>query len=149
MEKEFVPYEQALELKELGFDEPCMYAWCITLEHRVEYDGKMSLKTDGNPFGQFYKGKSFNRNYIPNKNKIQCSAPLKQQAFRWFREKHNILANVYSNASGFLFEYHDTIGGTHRYDSDITGPNDAGCWDTYEEAELACLIKLIEIIKSL
>lgn len=26
MEKEFVPYEQALALKELGFDEPCL-AW--------------------------------------------------------------------------------------------------------------------------
>ncbi len=24
MEKEFVPYEQALELRELGFDEPCL-----------------------------------------------------------------------------------------------------------------------------
>ena len=24
MNKEFIPYEQALELKELGFDEPCM-----------------------------------------------------------------------------------------------------------------------------
>ena len=24
MEKEFIPYEQALALKELGFDEPCM-----------------------------------------------------------------------------------------------------------------------------
>ena len=23
MNKEFIPYEQALELKELGFDEPC------------------------------------------------------------------------------------------------------------------------------
>ena len=23
MEKEFIPYEQALELKELGFDRPC------------------------------------------------------------------------------------------------------------------------------
>ena len=24
MNKEFIPYEQALELKELGFDEPCL-----------------------------------------------------------------------------------------------------------------------------
>jgi hypothetical protein len=24
MSKEFIPYEQALELKELGFDEPCL-----------------------------------------------------------------------------------------------------------------------------
>jgi hypothetical protein len=28
MEKEFIPYEQALALKELGFDEPC-FAWFI------------------------------------------------------------------------------------------------------------------------
>jgi hypothetical protein len=25
MKKEFIPYEQALELKKLGFDEPCFY----------------------------------------------------------------------------------------------------------------------------
>ena len=27
MEKEFVPYPEALELKELGFDEPTLYHW--------------------------------------------------------------------------------------------------------------------------
>jgi len=27
MNKEFIPYEQALELKELGFDEPCIAIW--------------------------------------------------------------------------------------------------------------------------
>jgi hypothetical protein len=83
MNKDFIPYEQALALKGLGFDEPCMYAWCITPEHRVEYDGKMYLKTNGNPFGQFYKGKNFNGNYNPNKNRIQCSAPTYSQAINF------------------------------------------------------------------
>ncbi len=31
MNKEFIPYEQALELKELGFDEPCIAIWIDTI----------------------------------------------------------------------------------------------------------------------
>jgi hypothetical protein len=68
-------------------------------------------------------------------------------AFRWFREKYNLLATVYSNASGYLYEWSDSVGGTHRGWSNYEGPNDSGVWDTYEEAELACLKKLIEIVK--
>ena len=125
IEKEFVPYEQALELKEIGFDEPC-FTW---------YWDDIGM----------YNGLEFGNH---NKNINYVSAPTFSQAFRWFREKHDMLANVYSNASGFLFEWHDTIGGTHRYDSGFDGPNDSGCWDTYEEAELECLKKLIETIKN-
>ena len=68
---------------------------------------------------------------------------------RWFREKYNILATIYSNASGYLYEWHDAVGGTHRGWSEYEGPNDGGVWDTYQEAELACLIKLIEICREL
>ena len=125
MEKEFVPYEQALELKELGFNEPCLASWNF-YNNELNYNSQPSI--------------------FSSKDVIQL--PTFSQAFRRFRDTHNVLANVYSNASGFLFEYHDTIGGTHRYDSNTTGPNDAGCWDTYEEAELECLKKLIEILKS-
>jgi hypothetical protein len=113
MNKEFIPYEQALELKELGL---------------------LTYKKD-NDFGLLYKGSD-----IPS--------ILYQQAFRWFREKYNMLSTVYSNASGFLYEWSDTIGGTHRGWSECEGPNNGGVWDTYEEAELACLKKLIEIVKN-
>jgi hypothetical protein len=113
MNKEFIPYEQALELKELGF---------------------LTYKKD-NDSGVIYKGDD-----IPS--------ILYQQAFRWFREKYNILATIYSNASGYLYEWHDSIGGTHRGWSDYEGPNDGGVWNTYEEAEFACLKKLIEIVKN-
>jgi len=120
MKNEFIPYEQALALKGLGFDEPCIALYneeCKTLH--------LSLN-------------------LVNKKPYFC-APLYQQAFRWFRQKHNILATVYSNASGYLYEWSDNVGGTHRGWSDCEGPNDGGVWDTYEEAELACLKKLIEL----
>lgn len=147
MNKEFIPYEQALALKELGFDESCMYAWCITLEHRIKYDGKMSLKTDGNPFGQFYKGKSFNGKYSPNKNKIQCSAPTFSQAFRFFREKYNINGHYWdcSTSSGpWCF----TIT---NLQNNLTGGSlivERCKFKTPEEAEIECLKTLIEIIKA-
>ena len=124
MKHEFVSYQIALDMKSIGFDEPCFGYYEIG-EFVFWHDSKQEKEL-----------------------LLNCSAPTFSSAFRWFRDTHNMLANVYSNASGFLFEYHDTIGGTHRYDSEFSGPNDGGCWDTYEEAELACLIKLIEIIKT-
>ena len=130
MDKEFVSYEQALALKELGFDEKCLSRYCAVTEWE-ELTGEILFQNiDCNLSERFL-----------------VKAPLKQQVFRWFREKYNMLACVYSNASGFLYEYHDAIGGTHRYDSGITGPNDGGTWDTYEEAENALIDKLIEIAK--
>jgi hypothetical protein len=127
MDKEFISYKQALALKELGFDEPC-FAW-------------------------YHKGKlTFNELYnLPdiNENTRNTSAPLYQQAFRWFREKHNLLGGVYSNASGWAWEIHDNIGGTHRFSSEYTGDClESGMFTSFEEAELECLKKLIEIVKN-
>jgi hypothetical protein len=132
MEKEFIPYEQALALKGLGFDEPCCQAYYTNGE---------------NELSPFYSNPNVVDEWLEKLPLIK--APLYQQAFRWFREKHNMLANVYSNASGFLFEYHDTIGGTHRYDSGFTGDcEDSGTFTSFEKAELECLKQLIEIVKN-
>ena len=128
MKQEFVTYEQALALKKLGFDMPVN--WFVSV----------------NDVDEIWEGGEYNWNgYTEDKN---ISLPLKQQVFRWFRNKHNILATVYSNASGYLYEWHDAIGGTHRGWSEYEGPNDSGVWDSYEEAESACIDKLIELVKS-
>jgi hypothetical protein len=124
MNKEFIPYEQALEMKELGFNEPCLGFY------RIFSDGDTELLVNS------------------NSDMRQLESPTFSQAFRWFREKYNLLATVYSNASGYLYEWSDSVGGTHRGWSNYEGPNDSGVWDTYEEAEFACLNKLIEIVKS-
>ncbi|NBW38610.1 MAG: hypothetical protein EBR30_27045 [Cytophagia bacterium] len=129
MKKEFIPYEQALALKELGFDEPCFGLWNLNNgKHEVDIIGVCKYSKE-------FKYR-------------EVLAPTFSQAFKWFREKYDILATVYSNASGYLYEWSDNVGGTHRGWSNDEGPNNGGVWDTYEEAELACLKKLIEIAQS-
>jgi hypothetical protein len=133
MQKEFIPYEEALELKELGFDEPCFGYY--------EPNGELD-------YIENHILKDFP--YLAKNSEWQdlVAAPTFSQAFKWFREKYNLLATVYSNASGYLYEWSDSVGGTHRGWSNYEGPNDSGVWDTYEEAELACFKKLIDIVKN-
>ncbi len=116
MEKEFIPYEQSLELKELGFDEPC-FGW-------YNWTGKDLSLT--------------NNSYVDIN---PTPAPLYQQAFRWFREKYELYScierveYINSDEKGFqwsIFEKCSNVGEELK---------------TYEEAELECLKKLIEIVK--
>jgi len=120
MEKEFIPYEQALALKELGFDEPCFGAWV---------NNELFITEKEKP-----KIQSLSIN--------QCTAPLNQQAFRWFREKYQIFSCIITEYSygGNISTYH--INGLHQ--SNIS----KGDYKTYKEAELECLKKLIEIVKT-
>jgi hypothetical protein len=115
MNREFIPYEQALALKELGFDEPCFGAFI------------------GKEFKFFDFSNDLN-GYVNDKNLI-IGAPLYQQAFRWFREKYGYLSNIHD----FNGNFKATLSGNCNW---------LGSWTkTYEEAELDCLIKLIEIVK--
>jgi hypothetical protein len=124
MEKEFVPYEQALALKQLGFDEPCLMYW--------NDFGKTSI----NRFQLYNKIDEWCQNYI--------EAPLYQQAFRWFRENYNLISSIDTIIYGCTLneqEFHYKI-------ITNTGFGSYGQFGTYEEAEFACLEKLIEIVES-
>ena len=91
MNKEFIPYEQILELKEIGFN-----------------------------------------------------GILWQEAFRWFREKHGLMGVV----DCFFYNFSYTYNINDIADEIIISRSDPdNDFDTYEEAELACLKKLIEIIE--
>ena len=134
MEKEFIPYEQALELKELGFNEPC-FGWF------------RSTLIPSN-FTEFFLETEFGMNESPsdwvNSNFLDeaCSAPLYQQAFRWFREKYDFKSWVEEHTSDtFIYEIRPHIL-THYKEGEVY------VYTIYEEAELACLIKLIEIVKT-
>jgi hypothetical protein len=118
MNKEFVTYEQALSLKELGFDEPCFGYYNIDPQ---------------------LKNPAFNM--VKPFEHIWClPAPLYQQAFRWFREKHSLQHEIVYDISDDLTNrvYVYTVFGTDRSEE----------YKTYEEAESACLDKLIEICKT-
>jgi hypothetical protein len=136
MDKEFIPYEQALALRKLGFESP--YPIGGYQGGKVFYYEKGELYYDGRPM------------YSSDSHSGQLLAPLYQQAFRWFREKYNLVHTVYSNASGYIWElhYNQERGGTHICDSGESGDCEmSGMFTTYEKAELECLKKLIEIAK--
>jgi len=114
MEKEFVPYTEALELKQLGFDEPCFGYYHE--DKSLTYTNMVSQNTNS-----FWK----------INNKI-VSAPLYQQAFRWFREKYDLNYVIIKAESWFY-----TINGCNTQEG----------FNTYKEAEIACLTKLIEIVQ--
>ena len=138
MEKEFVNYEQALALKELGFDGKCLGAF--------DKKYKLAITTS-----EYWDVSSLYRlNDYFGKNTYKCLAPLYQQAFKWFRNKYKLQCypmldteNIYwclfsdGIGSGFLMK-----DGDYGYDSE-----DHLEFKTYEEAELECLKKLIEIVK--
>ena len=93
MNKEFIPYEQALELKELGFDEPCLAFYDGKETNQVYYNSVRNGSGDYEPFKNNERLKWF-------------GAPLYQQAFRWFREKYQIYSWIYIEYKPFKFGYH-------------------------------------------
>jgi hypothetical protein len=131
MENEFVPYEIALALKELGFDEPC-FGWFTDTHLRIG----------------FVESK-----HVQGENEIL--APLYQQAFRWFREVHGLeiilRPDQFNDESKKLREYVIISYNKSWKLEEILEPNHwvrKGCFKTPEEAEFECLKKLIEIVKS-
>ena len=132
MEKEFIPYEQALALKELGFDEEC-FSFYNTTETLIS--------------SEFLWKNSYS-------NGVDIVAPLYQQAFSFFREKYGLYYTIspefYTKGINFNYqilwylpenEWTEYIisSGTYWY-------GDNGEYQTQEEAELECLKKLIEIV---
>ena len=127
MENFFVPYEQALALKELGFNQKCLgqfnthqgNKWLFNID--LSGEGQYSLTTSA------------------------CIAPLYEQAFKFFRDKYKIDVLILRTWS-MINSYHYRIVINNNHDDIIENeviPN-----RTYEEAELECLNKLIEIVKN-
>ena len=134
MEKEFVTYDQALALKELGFDLPSFAFYSIpNAEDKLFFDidpddGELTL---------------LNQNQIYHNNLSEVgriSAPLKQQVFRWFRKIYYWTIKV-NQVTKNNWSY--TL---NNFPKDRTYYGEV--YKTYEEAESACIDKLIEIVKN-
>ena len=80
MKEQFVPYDIALKLKELGFNERCLAIYINSVLKPIT-----QKPISGN---QYYVFNSVKNNILINP--MNCTAPLWQQAIDWFREKHNI-----------------------------------------------------------
>ena len=134
MKSQFITYKEAKQLHKLGFSEECFAGYLK--KEKTLWIGYVS--SEG--------GEQFNRNY-------HILAPTFSQAFRWFREKFSIQATIEPTKDQYRFElgFNYWIWNTKTGEEWFTEPKDrpAGdyVFDTYEEAELECLKKLIEIVK--
>jgi hypothetical protein len=132
MDKEFVPYEQALELKQLGFDEPCL----------SYYDKDSTLKRSLLEYPIVNSKNNFHEHW----NII--TAPLYQQVFRWFREKFNLHILIDADVLGYYGHLKINPIGTLSSQTKQEWINTENYpFKTYEEVEIECLKKLIEIVK--
>lgn len=124
----FVPYKQALILKELGFNETCLTFYDLN---------KNIVKNDDWAHG-------IDMNSLPNSNwKFSCLAPLYQQVFKWFRDKHGLFPHIFSKEDKtFVWCIRWYVDSLQK-----DTPYEVSC--TYEEAELASLKKLIEHVKNM
>jgi hypothetical protein len=126
MEEYFVTYEQALALKELGFDEPCF---------KYIYTGDT-----GNNVSRYEEVEpSRAKNY--NKYFLCISQPLKQQVFKWFWVYFHLSHNIFD----WLDDFEITITEWSLCEDRIV--YEYPRFDTYEQAESACIDKLISVIK--
>jgi len=123
MEKNFVPYKQSLDMKSIGFDELC-FGFYDDIDNNKPIGG--NFPCDG-------------RN----------SAPTFSQCFRFFREEYEIYSSINSfhcvnsiKPFGLQIDYF-VKGIWSYYETD-----DEMNFKTYKEAELECLKKLIEIVKT-
>jgi hypothetical protein len=137
MNKEFLPHEQSRALKELGFDEPCIGYYV------------------GRDIEVFTSNNVIQPPYNPEMDsKIWFRAPLYQQAFRWFRKKYSWQHSIDATSDQHSFElgYNYWIWNNKTDEEYHTMPKNrpTGDWEyeTHEEAELECLKKLIEIVKT-
>jgi hypothetical protein len=139
MNNEFVSYEIALKLKELGFDEPC-----ITYYYELNSNLRTHLGVD-----------ILNAwTYTGNKKLGFTLAPLYQQVFRWFREQFNWQSSIEATND----QHNHELGYNHFIWNNVTGeeyhtmPKDRPfgdwCFKTYEEAQKECILDLISIIKN-
>lgn len=117
MEKEFVPYDIALAMKELGFNGKTI---CYYTDDEKLWQMGIPLTPDNEPvYGLFTPNIGDNVRFV--------AAPLYQQAFRWFREKLKESA----------IEPYDMVK-HYSYNMKVS----------WEEAQEACLRKLIEIVRN-
>jgi hypothetical protein len=117
---DFTQYPEALELKQLGFDEPCLGYYfynALFKEWNLNIDNKSDEYT------------------------ITIQAPTYSQAFRWFREEHKLIAGIFPNNHS-LQDNVSYIGYVGKFKK-----GNVEVYETYEEAELGCLRAMIKLVK--
>jgi len=135
----FVPYELAVKLKAPGFDEPCLAAYYAFGNGKLRNGSYRQTESELfiNGIGKELEDRMDELEMFAYHD---VSVPTFSQAFRFFREKYEIYYTIEgSKKFGFQHFIYDEKGSYEIKSEEI--------FKNYEEAESACLIRLIEIVE--
>jgi hypothetical protein len=130
MVKQFVTYEIALKLKELGFNEECLAVFQIPYK-KLTITGNSNVKL---------KMETIN-------------APLYQQVIDWFREKHKYSVSIHvdeDNSTPSDIKYWYCIDSFFEVPNNKIvreGIEEVDNFSSFEEAREQAILKAIELIK--
>jgi hypothetical protein len=148
MNKHFIPFELAHEMKAIRFDETCFGFWDaynggrhLFLHDR--YEPHWLIRTWQRIFFKKYEDTTFSSQaYVEYINGV-CLAPIYSQAFDFFRENYNLLGYIsqatISKGKVYMFCCNE---GNNTLFEDIESD-----FPSYKEAQIACLTKMIQIVK--
>ena len=142
MKNLFCTHNQSLALKELGFDEPCFAFYAIP-----NVGNKLFFDIDPDD-GELT---SLNQNQIYHNNLSEVgriSAPLKSQVFEWFRKEHHMFSHIMTYEGNEIPRFKGEFAYFAEIDFLIASEEIEKPFKTYEEAESACIDRLIEIVKN-
>lgn len=135
IQKQFVPYEIALAMKELGFNEPCLGYF-----PNVENSDKTMIFFDRVP------EYTINSLFDENPTNYHFTAPLWQQCVDWFREKYDLHVVITVNPYSEINE----VNGFKIYDGNkelnCISNQETQTWSNYKAREQA-ILKCIELCK--
>ncbi len=126
MKKEFVPYQLALRMKRIGFDEPCLGGYYMHSE-------KFSILDNNKGYSN-----GLSTSGLADKSKVVL-APTYSQAFRWFRETYGL--------HHVIHQLNFKKGTDEEYLAEVDKKDGFSYFRTYEECEYYCLEKLIEVVE--
>lgn len=124
MNELFVPYIEASQLKELGFNLPCFAVY--DLEYQVKW--------------------SIDKPFFKNDSIGYTLRPLYTQAFKFFRDNFGLYQHIQRISENW---YTPVLSASGKFRLGHIGQEFSNRYkfNTHEEAELECLRKLIQIVK--
>lgn len=142
MEREFVPYELAVRVKDLGFDEPCIASYGYNMQEGYPKEMRERLVLISEI--SLTEGRSVSPEDLRNSAlEEDISAPMYSQVFRWLREKWELDHEIsYGGKSG---EYSAFVG-DYIYWGEYFGRKGPARF-TYDGAQKACLERLCDEVE--